>query len=217
MRRGVLLLVAVAALIGTAQALAHGRSGLGKGYVSTASGLKPNVLGVAVAVLGGDDRLRLSNYSRKTIVILGYEGEPYLRFDARGVWANTRSPAAGLNRFRRPPPLVPGVNDSDAPPRWRFVARGSSYAWHDHRIHWTAPEPPSAVKNDPGAVHLIFHWRVPGRVDGKPFQITGFLGYVPPPRSGGSGITWVVLTAGAGLGAAALVLVLLGARRRRAP
>src|SRR6266516_2583656 len=38
---------------------------------STAAALQPNVLGVSVAVIGGDDRLRLSNYSGKTIVILG--------------------------------------------------------------------------------------------------------------------------------------------------
>jgi hypothetical protein len=209
------LFLAVAALVAAADASAHGRSGLGRGYVSTVAGLKPNVLGVVVVVLGGDDRLRLSNYSGKTIVILGYEREPYLRFDAKGVWANTLSPATHLNRLRRPPPLVPGVADSDAPPRWRLATRGFSYEWHDHRIHWTATQPPPAVKEAPREVHLIFNWRVPGRADGKPFAITGFLGYVPPSRSTGSDIKWVVLAAATGFGAAALVVLGLGARRRR--
>ena len=47
----------------------------------------PNVLGVGVNVLGGDERLRLSNYSGKAVVILGYQGEPYLRFTTSGVFA----------------------------------------------------------------------------------------------------------------------------------
>jgi len=76
------------------------------GYVSTVSAVVPNVLGVNALVLGGDDRLRISNYSGKTVVVLGYEGEPYLRFDSKGVWANTLSPAAHLNRFRRPVPHI---------------------------------------------------------------------------------------------------------------
>jgi hypothetical protein len=54
-----------------------------------------------------------------------------------------------------------------------------------------------------------------GRADGKPFSITGFLGYVPPRRSTGSGRKWVVLAAGARLGTAAFVVLGLGARRRR--
>ena len=67
---------------------AHGGSTL-TGYVSTFSALDPPVLGVIVNVLGGDDRLRLSNYSGKTVVILGYEGEPFLRFAEAGVFENT--------------------------------------------------------------------------------------------------------------------------------
>ena len=113
---------------------AHPGSAL-TGYVSTVSAVVPNVLGVNALVLGGDDRLRVSNYSGKTIVILGYEGEPYLRFDKTGVYANTLSPAAHLNRFRLPRPLNPGVANPRAAPRWRRVAPGVTYEWHDHRIH----------------------------------------------------------------------------------
>jgi hypothetical protein len=46
-----------------AAAHAHGRAGLQSGYVSTVTTLAPNVVGVDVRVLGGDDRLRFSNYS----------------------------------------------------------------------------------------------------------------------------------------------------------
>lgn len=191
------------------------------GYVSTVSAVVPNVLGVDAIVLGGDDRLRISNYSGKTVVILGYEREPYLRFDVKGVWANTRSPAAHLNRFRRPRALEPGVADAAAPPRWRLVARGVTYEWHDHRIHWTGHRPPPGVQEDPDRNQRIFNWRVPGRADGRPFAITGFLGYalsgMPKTRDDGtSGWLLAVAIGGGGLAAAGLGA---GARRarRRAP
>jgi len=209
------------ALVLSADASGH-RGTAQTGYVSTVSALVPPVLGVDTIVLGGDDRLRISNYSGKTIVVLGYEGEPYLRFDRRGVWANTRSPAAHLNRFRRPRPLSPEVADASAPPSWRRVARGVTYEWHDHRIHWTAAEPPKGVQEHPDRIQRVFNWRVPGRADGRRFAITGFLGYAPDRAAGqedGGVPTWLAV---ASFGAAVLLLaavVGVGARRarRRAP
>jgi hypothetical protein len=190
------------------------------GYVSTVSAVVPNVLGVNALVLGGDDRLRISNYSGKTVVILGYEDEPYLRFDSEGVWANTLSPAAHLNRFRRPRPLEPGVADASAPPRWRRVATGVTYEWHDHRIHWTGHQPPPGVQEHPDRIQRIFKWRIPGRANGAPFAITGFLGYAPDrlqKQGDDSSSLWLVV---GGLAAAALLVAVgVGARRarRRAP
>jgi hypothetical protein len=210
-----LLLCSLVVVIAPAAADAHRGTAL-TGYVSTVSALSPAVLGVDVAVLGGDDRLRISNYSGKTIVVLGYEHEPYLRFDGRGVWANVRSPAAHLNRFRRPRPLEPGVADSSAPPRWRLVGRGVTYEWHDHRIHWVASQPPEGVREHPDQIQRIFRWRVPGLANGKPFAITGFLGYAPDRRpeqdEGTPG--WLVIVGGAA--GAGLLLAALGAGARRA-
>ena len=206
------------ALVLSADASGHGGSAQ-TGYVSTVSALAPPVLGVDAIVLGGDDRLRISNYSGKTIVVLGYEGEPYLRFDKQGVWANTRSPAAHLNRFRRPRPLSPGVADASAPPSWRRVAPGATYEWHDHRIHWTAAEPPKGVREDPDRIQRIFNWRVPGLADGKRFAITGFLGYAPdrvPSNDDGGAPTWLLVTAGLIAAAAVLLAAVTGVGARRA-
>jgi hypothetical protein len=217
-RAAILLFVTTLTLVGGAGA--HPGSTL-TGYVSTVSALVPNVLGVNAFVLGGDDRLRISNYSGKTVVILGYEGEPYLRFDKTGVYANTLSPAAHLNRFRRPRPLKPGAADPSAPPHWRRVAPGVTYEWHDHRIHWTGHQPPPGVQKHPDRIQRIFRWRVPGRANGARFAITGFLGYAPDPagKAKDSGTSaWLVAAAIAGVLAAA-ALVGAGARRagRRAP
>ena len=218
MRRS--LSVALAALALPVAASAHPGSAL-TGYVSTVSAVVPNVLGVNALVLGGDDRLRVSNYSGKRVVILGYEGEPYLRFTRSGVFENMRSPAAYLNRSRYPRALATGAADAAAPPEWRRVRRGVSFEWHDHRIQWTGEQPPRAVEESRDKVHLIFNWRVPGRADGKRFTITGFLGYVPPPDARRTERGWVLPIAGVALGAAALAALAfrVGARRRerRAP
>jgi len=219
-RTAIVLALAALALSGDAS----GHPGTAQtGYVSTVSALEPPVLGVDAIVLGGDDRLRISNYSGKTIVVLGYEDEPYLRFDKQGVWANTRSPAAHLNRLRHPRSLAPGVADAGAPPSWRRVAPGVTYEWHDHRIHWTAAEPPEGVQEHPDRIQRIFTWRVPGSANGKHFAITGFLGYAPDRVAGkddGGIPTWLVLlTALAAAALLAAALVGVGARRtrRRAP
>ena len=189
-----------------------------KGYVSNVSAVTPNVLGLFANVLGGDDKLRLSNYSGKTIVILGYQDEPYLRFEKDGVFQNMRSPATYLNRFRYPHGLKPGVADPEARPRWRRVATGATLAWWDHRIHWTQARPPRGVRNDPLKIQRVFAWRVAGRADGTPFAVTGILGY--SPRFAPSNTrNWLLLVA-LGAGATALALAVgLGARRwkRRAP
>ena len=214
------LVVLLAALAAPA-AQAH-RGSAQTGYVSTVSGLDPPVLGLTALVLGGDDRLRVSNYSGKTIVLMGYQGEPYLRFDKQGVWANTRSPAAHLNRFRRPRPLEPGVADPSAAPRWRKVAPGASFEWHDHRVHWVAADPPKGVQEHPDRIQRIFNWRVPGLANGKRFAITGFLGYAPDrvPAKDEGPPAWLLLLAGlVAVFVLAVVTVGVGARRtrRRAP
>jgi hypothetical protein len=210
------LLLSCLAVLTPSPARSHGRTGLQRGYVSTVSALDPNILGVDARVLGGDDRLWLANYSGKTIVILGYEHEPYLRFGEDGVYANIHAPDVQLNRSRFPGGLNPGSSDPTAPPSWERVADGTSYAWHDHRIHWASSRPPEPVRKHPDQVHLVFNWRVPARADGRPFAITGFLGYVPPRGARSSDETdWLLPAVAASTGAAALVAVGLGVRRRR--
>ncbi len=197
MKRAAILLF-LTALVLSGDARAHGRTGQ-SGYVSTVSALDPPVLGVSVNVLGGDKRLRLSNYSGKTVVVLGYAGEPFLRFGKDGVFRNVRSP-------------------STAAPLWRKVATGVSFDWHDRRIHWPASEPPEGVREEPDKAHLVFNWRVPARADGKAFAIEGFLGYVPGSNVD-AGRDWLLALLGGGGIALAAVVVGAGARRRarRAP
>ena len=193
----------------------HGRHTPGVGYVSTVAGTVPNVLGVQARVLGGDDRLRLANVSGKTIVVDGYDGEPFLRLGPDGVFENERSPATYLSVDRDPTrAYVPRSADPKAPPSWRKVRGGTSFEWHDHRIHWTGAEPPPAVQRAPQETHMIRNWRVPARADGKRFAITGFLGYVPPP-SRSDGTRWWPFALGIGAVVVAAAAAGLGVRRAR--
>jgi hypothetical protein len=209
-----------AALVLATAAAAHGPAGGGVGYVSSISGLKPPVVGVLTSVLGGDDRLQLVNYSGKTIVVYGYEGEPFLRFTSNGVYENVRSPSTYLSREREPAQAhVPAFADPSAAPRWQQVTRGPSFAWHDQRIHWIRSDLPPVVQQAPDDIHLIFRWRVPASADGKRFAVTGFLGYRPAPSEGDDGTNEWLMAGLAVAGALVLAALGLGARRviRRAP
>ena len=203
-------------------ASAHERHGVARGYVSTVAAIQPNVLGLSAFVVGGDDRLLLRNLTQQVIVVEGYEGEPYLRFSPQGVFANTRSPATYLNRFRFPRNPAPASADPAAPPRWRRVSTGRTYQWHDHRTQWMRGEPPPVVAAAPRRPHHVFDWRVPGTADGKRFAITGFLGYsppaadpiaTPPPSTDDGDPSWAVPVAVAG-GMLALLALLYRFRRK---
>jgi hypothetical protein len=132
---------------------AHG-GGRSQGYVATVSTLEPNVLGVLVNVYGPANRLQVSNYSGKTVVILGYQREPYLRFTGARVEENVASPTAYVNTSR----TVPTSADASSKPQWRQIALGASYSWHDHRTVWRGSRPPLVVRRAPDKPHLIFRW-----------------------------------------------------------
>ena len=85
---------------------------------------------------------------------------------------------------------------------------GSGRAWADPRIRYTGPPPTKEG--------LLKTWRIEGEAGGTPFTIRGFLGYRPPPGSGGKSggdlPVWAIVLVAAGgalLLAAALALPLL--------
>ena len=188
----------------------------GVGYVSRVEGITPPVPGVDARVLGRDDRLRVANATSSTVEIEGYEGEPYVRIGPNGVFVNERSPALFLNVVRYPDQaFVPRSADAGAPPRWHKVSAGTSYVWHDHRIHWTGQKPPPGVQRAPDERQTIRFWKVPAKVDGKPFSIIGVLLYIPPPGASDGGRTWWPYALGAGVAALLVAGGALLVRRRR--
>ena len=102
------LVVALSALFALAvapTALAHQGN---PNYRSVIDQVSPKFPGVRLQVLNLDDRLELQNTSGKTVVVKGYQGEPYARLLGDGtVEVNHNSPAFYLNNDRTSTGKVP--------------------------------------------------------------------------------------------------------------
>jgi hypothetical protein len=171
----------LAAVVLAPAAAAHPRAeGYARGFESKILSVEPEVAGLEITVVDLDDRLRVANDSGEELVVLGYDGEPYLRIGPRGVHRNQRSPATYLNRDRFARVAVPLTADPGARPLWRRVSRRPVWQWHDHRIQWMGAGPPEAVRETPDETHAIFDWEVPAQLAAEPLTVTGRLDYVPP-------------------------------------
>ena len=182
-------------------------------FRSIAHGITPPVRGIEVQVLNNDDRFELDNRSGKTIVIEGYDSEPYARLLPDGtVEVNKRSPANYLNNDRYAQAAVPAFAKASAKPQWVVESKTRRFQWHDHRMHWMAKSLPPQVK-DKHKKTKIFDYKIPLKVDGKPAALTGTLWWVGPQGGGfpvGAGIALAVIVAGL------LALVIVTRRRRGA-
>jgi hypothetical protein len=181
-------------------AAAHG-GGSQHGYVSTVE-RTAGPRGIE-AEASGDGHFSFTAPPGRTVIVRGYEDEPYLRFQSGSVYENQRSPTPYVNRDRRPPATARAA----AQPRWKLVSRGQTYTWDDHRTHWTAANPPAAVDRDPDARHHISNWKIAGTVDGAPFMIHGSLDWAPTKR--GLGRQWLLVPILAGLAIYALFVTFM--------
>jgi hypothetical protein len=173
---------AITALVLVPPAAAHGGGGA-LGFRSSVTSITPTAAGVNVRVLDYDDRLDLRNDTGKPLVVLGYDGEPYLAFRDGKVLRNRHSPATYLNDDRFGNVRLPAQADPKAPPEWEQVAQKEEYDWHDHRIHWMSRALPPGVAAAKGERHHVFDWKVPATLGGERLVIGGTLDYVPPPDS----------------------------------
>jgi hypothetical protein len=191
----VLLLAGISA--GPAAAHAIGTGTEASNYRTGIRGIDQGTPGISVRTVAGE-QLELTNRSDKEVVVLGYRLEPYLRIGPAGVFENQRSPSTYTNRFRTAPAEIPSEFDPKAAPEWRRVGDGPSAAWHDHRSHWTGPDPP-AVKANPGTSHVIVpDWQIPLRHGDQTMVVRGDITWVPGPSP------WPWVLTAVGLFAAAL-------------
>jgi len=180
-------------------------------FRSIVQSVSPSTPGLKLEVLNFDDRLELTNRSNKTVIVRGYDREPYLRFLPDGtVQVNAKSPAKALNNDRYGGAQIPASANSSAPPQWQTIDKTGRFDWHDHRIHWMARGTPPIVK-DQNKRTKVFNWNVPLTVGNQTGSIRGQLVWVPV--GGGSAPTGaiVALVAIVALGAVAVIVV----RRRR--
>ena len=205
-------IAALAALLATSLAAPTAASAADAQLVSELRGTRPAVSGLELEVAGGDRFLLLRNGTGKEVIVMGYEDEPYLRFQAnRVVEENTRSPSKYANEARYALTPLPPQANSEAAPKWRAVSRDGSYRWFDHRIHSMEKGTPPQVK-DEGARTKIFDWRVPMTIGSAPVAAVGTLEWVPQDDSGSS---VVPIVAGVGAAAVLCAIAFLLMRRRR--
>ena len=159
---------------------------------------------IEMGVIGGDSFLELRVLAPVEVIVLGYNAEPYLRFDADGtVYENLRSPTRYLNEDRYGGREIPSDASADAEPEWERVDDDAHYAWHDHRAHWMNPGRP--VGSEPG--DIILEAVVPVTVDGREVSIAVMSTWLPAPS------VWPAVLGGL-VGAAVFALGLLVAGGR---
>ena len=184
-------------------------------YRSNITAVTPSVPGLSFQVLEFADRILMTNHTGKTVTIYGYEGEPYARVLANGTAEqNVRSPATYLNTNFYAQVTVPPIASSSAPPKWEVVDRTGEFEWHDHRIHWMSPVPPTKVKNKSKRT-LIFSWAVPISVGSSKGAIDGQLFWTP--ESSKAPLAVIILGVAIVIAGLAFVVVVRRRRARAAP
>ncbi|RKN49501.1 hypothetical protein [Micromonospora endolithica] len=189
-RAGLLLAGVLTATLGTATpAAAHGADAPdGTDYRTEVTAVTPARPGLSVRAVEAGARLELTNTGDRTVQVLGYSGEPYLRVGPDGVYENLRSPATYLNRTIAGDTRIPAEANPAAEPDWRRVDGSSTVRWHDQRALWREAAPPPRVRAAPDREHRIRDWVVPLRDGTEAREIRGTLDWVPPPDA----YTWWV-------------------------
>ena len=166
-RAGAALVIGVLLLLATAPRAMADPAGP-TDYRTDIIGIEPDVDGIAATVIGGDSFIELTVDPGVDVMVIGYRGEDYLRFDADGaVYQNERSPSRWLNDDRFGDGTIPPEATPDAEPEWIRVADDGQFAWHDHRSHWmNEARPPAAEPGD-----VILEAVIPVVVSGTPVEI----------------------------------------------
>src|SRR5450432_1799323 len=168
-------IAALALLCAPGAALAHTGSpaSVASDYEAHVAGVRPAVSGLTATVTGGDIDLVLHVPAGRTIVVLGVEGEPFLRFRGGVVSANERSPTAGSARV-----ITLATSHLNGPPVWREVHRGLSFRWHEARLR------PGIATHDGVAASIA----IPLLVDGRRATLVGTSTYAAAPNA----LTWLI-------------------------
>ncbi|HTX32668.1 MAG TPA: hypothetical protein VMD09_14895 [Solirubrobacteraceae bacterium] len=168
-----LALAAAILLAGAPVALAHGPiDPIASSYLARVGSAPP---GLEAKVVDGDLRMWLKVRRGLTVTVVDSVSRgPYLRFSPAGVFVNENSAMYYLNQT--PVALTPPASlRPTTPPSWHQVSTGTSYEWHDGRLHALA-----SVALTPGS-SFVGHWQIPLLVNGTRSAITGGLWHAANP------------------------------------
>ncbi|WP_088313436.1 hypothetical protein [Kineosporia sp. R_H_3] len=197
-----------------APAAAHGSGGDAPFYRSRVTAVSPAVAGVTVDVARDGSWVRVRNTTAVDLVLLGYDGEPYLRIGPQGAQENVESVTSRVNgRFGS------GLVTADTPaaqtprpPRWEPLGLEPVATWHDARTHYGGLGRPAAVVDAPSRPHALTTWRLRGLYGDRPFTVDGRLDWTGRGLLGSrtTQALWVV----GGLAALACGLLVVAGLRR---
>jgi SCP-2 sterol transfer family len=188
---GGLVLALVLGIATASPASAHTLSGpKPSNYRARITSVDPPASGVVLRVLEFGARLELTNHTDTDVLVLGYDGEPYLRIGPLGVFENLHSPATYLNRSVQGGVVPDGVSvGREVPPEWRKLSDSQVGRWHDHNAHWMRPGLPPQVVENPNAFHRLSVTRVRFIHNGTTSNATITLDWVPAPN----GVRWLLV------------------------
>jgi hypothetical protein len=153
LRLRVVIPVARAALALPATAAAHGRTAtIALDYRLALDQSVRSLPGVHVRILDGDRDFQVRVDPGTTLLVKGELGEPEIRIDESGVWANAGSPTATSDK------LVSASKHG-----WVHLNGGRTVTWHEHRLN-----PPSISRLGP-----VGRFVIPIEIDGRAANISG--------------------------------------------
>jgi len=181
-------------------------------YRSAITAIEPPVPGLVLAVTKAGESVTLTNHTGKTVVVIGYAGEDYLRITPTGVEENVASLSSVLNGSL----IIAGLpqkqdQGTQQRPKWRHVSGRPTFTWHDHRIHWMASQRPPVVAADPHHRHKVFAWKIPLTVNGAPVTVHGELDWTGTPGLS----TFVIIVIAVGVASGVGLAVAIAAAMRK--
>lgn len=200
-KRGALTLAAVVGwvVILAQPASAHTVSGIGAtNWKTVVTGVSPQVPGLTVTQVEDGSRVEITNHGPE-VLILGYQGEPYLRVGPQGVFENRQSPSVYLNCSRTGCAVPPGL-DVFGPPQWRKISSGQVVRYHDHRTHWMGTQLPPDIARAQGRVHVEASWHIMMVQGSTPITVSGYYVWIP----GTSSVPWLLVAGALAAGGLAL-------------
>ena len=164
--------ISASALCGAAPVAAHGATDTSGSRIYRSEITEPGAPGLSWQVIGGDAAVELENRTEREVTVVGYTGEPYLRFvPGDGVYRNPSSPATYLNEDRYGDAGIPLFATASAEPVWEQMANTNRHSWHDHRAHWMAGLDPPIVVGARDQEHIVVAIAIPLVIGDGPIAI----------------------------------------------
>lgn len=152
-------------------------------YESAVTAIKPAVPGLELRVRSEDGHLTLVNHTGKTVTVVGYGGEDYLRITPNGAEENSNSLTSAINASASLDKLssAGAATSAAQPPKWVKRGEQPTMTWRDYRVLWTNKQRPPIVETAPHSEHKVFSWAVQLKVGSQPVLVLGDVRWTGAP------------------------------------